>query len=239
MKFLVINRVHSMSYFNTKIEELILETESNIYDLEKMIFSGHYNFLGKDFKVLSKQSVVILYSFWEGFVQDIFNIFFKEVDGSIDTYFELNNDFMVSQIEKKFRQFENYPKNNKNKIKFHESYFKFSIETKHNIEFNVDSKNNVGLEVLNNLLEMHGIKTIEEHWKNKGYSHPNLTVKQLLDKILFIRNNTAHGNKIMTDVIIKQTEFDQYKRLIIDLIHELGNLFIECINNKTYLKSSQ
>lgn len=228
-----------MSYFNTKIEELILETESNIYDLEKMIFSGHYNFLGKDFKVLSKQSVVILYSFWEGFVQDIFNIFFKEVDGSIDTYFELNNDFMVSQIEKKFRQFENYPKNNKNKIKFHESYFKFSIETKHNIEFNVDSKNNVGLEVLNNLLEMHGIKTIEEHWKNKGYSHPNLTVKQLLDKILFIRNNTAHGNKIMTDVIIKQTEFDQYKRLIIDLIHELGNLFIECINNKTYLKSSQ
>lgn len=239
MKFLVINRVHSMSYFNTKIEELILETESNIYDLEKMIFSGHYNFLGKDFKVLSKQSVVILYSFWEGFVQDIFNIFFKEVDGSINTYFELNNDFMVSQIEKKFRQFENYPKNNKNKIKFHESYFKFSIETKHNIEFNVDSKNNVGLEVLNNLLEMHGIKTIEEHWKNKGYSHPNLTVKQLLDKILFIRNNTAHGNKIMTDVIIKQTEFDQYKRLIIDLIHELGNLFIECINNKTYLKSSQ
>lgn len=228
-----------MSDFDTQIEELISETESNIYDLEKMIFSGHYSFLDKDFKVLSKQSVVILYSFWEGFVQDIFNIFFKEVDRSINTYFELNNDFMVSQIERNFRQFENYPKNNKKKIEFHESYFKFSIETKHDIKFNIDSKNNVGLEVLNSLLEMHGIEIIQNHWKEKGYSHPNLTVKQLLDKILFIRNNTAHGNKIMTDVIIEQAEFDQYKRLIIDLMHELGKLFIECIRNKTYLKSTQ
>ncbi|MDO4894022.1 MAE_28990/MAE_18760 family HEPN-like nuclease [Moraxella sp.] len=227
-----------MSYFNTKIEELILETESNIYDLEKMIFSGHYNFLNKDFKILSKQSVVILYSFWEGFIQDAFNIFLKEVDGSINTYFELNNNFMVYQIEKKFPQFEHYPQNNKKKFQFHESYFGLLVEKKHNIQFNVDLKNNVGLEVLNNLLEVHGITIIKEHWKEKGYSHPNLTVKQLLNKILYIRNNTAHGNKVMTNVIIEQVEFEQYKRLIIDLMHELGKLFIECINNKNYLKSS-
>lgn len=42
----------------------------------------------------------------------------------------------------------------------------------------------------------------------------------------------------MTDVIIQQAEFDQYKRLIIDLMHELGKLFIECMNKKAYLKST-
>lgn len=228
-----------MNYFDMQVEELISETESNIYDLEKMIFSGHYNFLDKDFKILSKQSVVVLYSFWEGFVQDIFDIFLKEVGKLTNSYFELNDDFMVSQIEKRFPQFKNYPENNKGKISFHKDYFQLLIQQKHDIKLKVDLKNNVGLEVLNNLLKIHGIKAIDEYWEEKGYSHPNLTVKQLLNKILHIRNNTAHGNKIMTDVIIEQEEFEQYKRLIIDLMHELGKLFIQCINSKTYLKSTQ
>lgn len=228
-----------MSLFDTQIEELVFETERNISDLEKMIFTGHYNFLDRDFKILSKQSVVILYSLWEGFVQDIFNIFLKEVDNSIHQYFELKDSFMVSQIEKSFPQFKNYPEKNKQKSVFHELYFQSLIGTKHNIKFNVDLKNNVGLEVLNHQLETHGIKVIKEYWEEKGYTHPNLTVKQLLNKILYIRNNTAHGNKIMTDVIITQAEFEQYKSLVIDLIRELGKLFIECIDNKTYLKSNQ
>lgn len=54
---------------------LIEETEGNIYDLEKMIFTGRYTFLKKDFQILSKQSIVILYSLWEGFVQEAFTIF--------------------------------------------------------------------------------------------------------------------------------------------------------------------
>lgn len=228
-----------MNYFDMQVEELISETESNIYDLEKMIFSGHYNFLDKDFKILSKQSVVILYSFWEGFVQDIFDIFLKEVGKSTNSYFELNDDFMVSQIEKNFPQFKDYPEKIGGKISFHKAYHQLLIQPKHEIKLNVNLKNNVGLEILNNLLKMHGIKGIKDPWEEKGYSHPNPTVKQLLDKILYIRNNTAHGNKIMTEVIIKQADFDQYKKLIINLMHELGKLFTQCINNKTYLKSNQ
>lgn len=228
-----------MQSFNSKIEGLISETESGIYDIEKMIFTGRYGFLPKDFKVLSKQSIVMLYSLWEGFVQEIFALFLQEVDRSVNSYFELTDSFMVSQIEKNFSQFNQYPKDDSAKIFFHTQYFNQITYKKHTIKDQVNLKNNVGLGVLNNLLKIHGIKEISPYWKEKGYAHKNCNVKDLLDKLLDRRNNTAHGNKIMTNVIIEQAEFDQYKKLIIDLIYELGNLFIECINNKTYLKSSQ
>lgn len=228
-----------MNGFNQSILELISETESSIYDLEKMIFTGRYNFLPKDFKVLSKQSIVILYSLWEGFVQEIFTLFLQEVDRSVNSYFELTDSFMVSQIEKNFKQFNNYPQKLNGRYNFHRMYFEEITKSKHKFELKVDVKNNVELDIVNSLLYMHGANTIPTHWDEKGYAHPNPTVKDLLKDLLYIRNNTAHGNKIMTDVAISQTDFEQYKNLILDLMYEVGRLLSECINNKTYLKSNQ
>lgn len=225
--------------FEQKVWELVSETESNIYDLERMIFTGRYVFLEKDFQILSKQSVVMLYSLWEGFIQEIFTLFLREVDKTTSSYFELKDSFMVSQIEKNFSQFNQYPRDDSAKIFFHTQYFNQITYKKHTIKDQVNLKNNVGLSVLNNLLKIHGIKEIPSYWKDKGYAHKNFNVKDLLDKLLDRRNNTAHGNKIMTNVVIEQAEFDQYKKLIIDLMYELGELFIECINNKIYLKSNQ
>lgn len=163
--------------FNKQIDELISETENNIYHLEKIIFTRRYNFLEKDFKVLSKQSIVILYSLWEGFVQEIFTLFLQEVDKSINSYFELKDSFMIYQIEKNFKQFNEYPKKLNKKRKFHEDYFQSITKSKHQLTYKIDLKNNVGLEILNELLDIHGINTISVYWKDKGYIHPQPSVK--------------------------------------------------------------
>lgn len=222
--------------FNEQILELISETEGNIYDLERMIFTNRYKFLEKDFKILSKQSIVILYSLWEGFVQEIFRLFLEEINRLTSSYFELKDSFMVSQIEKNFKQFNEYPQDLNKKKNFHKKYFDMITQPKHELKFQVDVKNNVGLEVLNNLLDIHGIGRIPEHWVDKGYAHPNPNVKDLLDKFLDIRNNTAHGNAIMTDIIISHSEFEKYKNLIICLMREIGRLLMECTRNRHYLK---
>lgn len=227
-----------MSHFDTQIEELMSETESNIYGLEKMIFSGRYRFLAKDFTILSKQSLVILYSLWEGFVQEAFSLFLREVENSTTSYFDLKESFMISQIEKNFKQFNEYPQKLKGKVHFHTTYFQEIIQPKHPIKTVVDLKNNVGLKILNELLDIHGAEKINKYWEEKEYNHPNPNIEDLLNDLLDIRNNTAHGNNIRTDVIINQTEFEKYKKLIIDLIYEVGRLLSECINNKTYLKSN-
>lgn len=223
-----------MSEFDKKVEELISETESNIYDLEKMIFTGRYSFIEKDFRVLSKQSIVILYSLWEGYVQEIFTLFLKEVDKSTTSYFDLKESFMISQIEKNFKQFNEYPQKLNGKVIFHKAYFKTVTQPNHSLLSQIDTKNNVGLDVLNELLDIHGMKKIAEHWKEKGYTHPNPTVKSILADLLHIRNNTAHGNRIVTNVTINQSDFQKYKNLILDLIYEVGNLVTECIIQKTY-----
>lgn len=227
-----------MNSFNQSILELISETESSIYDLEKMIFTGRYNFLPKDFKVLSKQSIVILYSLWEGFIQEIFTLFLQEVDKSVNSYFELTDSFMVSQIEKSFKQFNNYPQKLNSKSNFHKIYFEEITKSKHKFELQVDVKNNVELDIVNGLLDIHGANTIPIYWDEKGYTYPNPNVKDLLRDLLYIRNNTAHGNRITTDVTISQADFERYKNLILDLIYEVGRLLSECIQNKTYLKSN-
>lgn len=145
---------------------------------------------------------------------------------------------MISQIEKNYKQFNNYPQNLNNKCRFHRVYFEEITEPKHKIELQIDVKNNVGFDVINELLNMHGANLIPNYWVEKGYTHPNLSVKDLLKNFLYIRNNTAHGNKIMTDVTINQADFEQYKNLILNLIYEVGRLLSECIHHKTYLKSN-
>lgn len=72
-----------MNDYKTELDDLVSETESNIYNVEKLIYTNRYNFLPQDFKLISKQSLVILYSLWEGFVQESFQIFLKEVDANI------------------------------------------------------------------------------------------------------------------------------------------------------------
>ena len=87
-----------MNDYKTKLYDLVSETESNIYNIEKLIYTSRYNFLPQDFKVISKQSIVILYSLWEGFVQEAFQIFLEEVNANVNSLYQLNEDFMLSQI---------------------------------------------------------------------------------------------------------------------------------------------
>lgn len=223
------------SLFNRKIYSLISETESNIYDIEKIIFTHRYKYSEKDFSILSKQSIVMLYSLWEGFIQEVFGLFLEEVNKHIDTIFELCDEFMLSQIEYTFPQFFSYPQNLDKKVKFHKSLNEFQLLEKHELRINVNCKNNVELSVLNDLLVSHGMAYIPDNWKS--YSRPNNNVKDILKSFLKFRNNQAHGNKIMTEVIMTHKEYEVYKNLIIDLIYEVGKKIMDSIFTKNYLKA--
>ncbi len=128
------------SLFNREIYSLISETESNIYDIEKIIFTHRYCYLDKDFTILSKQSIVMLYSLWEGFIQEVFTIFLEEVNKNINTIFELCDDFMISQIEYNFPQLFNYPQNIDKKVKFHKAMNEFQLDKKHKLKPNINCK---------------------------------------------------------------------------------------------------
>lgn len=147
-----------MNDYKTELDDLVSETESNIYNVERLIYTNRYNFLPQDFKLISKQSLVILYSLWEGFVQESFHIFLKEVDANINSLYQLNESFMLSQIEIIFKQFQNYPSKEVSKMKFHRRLNEFALENNHQLSTIVNCKNNVEIDVLNNLFNTYGME---------------------------------------------------------------------------------
>ena len=183
---------------------------------------------------MSKQSIVILYSLWEGFVQEVFQIFLKEVNANVNSLYQLNEDFMLSQVENSFKQFQNYPSKEESRKKFHKRLNEFLLEDNHELNTVVNCKNNVEIDVLNNLFKTYGMEAIPYKWKE--YSHPNNDLKQVMKDFLHYRNNQAHGNRITADVVIEHSEFEIYKNVVIDLLHETSRKLEECLNNRTYLK---
>ena len=125
-----------MLSINNKINELVDETTSNIYDIERLIYTGRYQFIDKDFNLLSKYSLVMLYSLWEGFIQDLFRMYLEEINTKISLIYELNEKFMLWQIEEKFKQFNEYPEKEKGKINFQLNLKDFVTQTNHELNTN-------------------------------------------------------------------------------------------------------
>lgn len=223
-----------MNDYKVKFYDLVSETESNIYNIEKLIYTGRYSFLPRDFKVMSKQSIVILYSLWEGFVQEVFQIFLKEVNANVNSLYQLNEDFMLSQVEDSFKQFQNYPSKEESRKKFHKRLNEFLLEENHELNTVVNCKNNVEIDVLNKLFKTYGMEAIPYKWKQ--YSYPNNDLKQVMKDFLHYRNNQAHGNRVTADVVIEHSEFEIYKNVVIDLLYETSRKLEECLSSKTYLK---
>ena len=169
-----------MNDYKIELHDLVSETESNIYNIEKLIYTSRYSFLPQDFKVMSKQSIVILYSLWEGFVQEVFQIFLKEVNANVNSLYQLSEDFMLSQVENSFKQFQNYPSKEESRKKFHKRLNEFLLEDNHELNTVVNCKNNVEIDVLNNLFKTYGMEAIPYKWKE--YSHPNNDLKQVMKK---------------------------------------------------------
>lgn len=223
-----------MNDYKTELDDLVSETESNIYNVEKLIYTNRYNFLPQDFKLISKQSLVILYSLWEGFVQESFQIFLKEVDANVNSLYQLNEIFMLSQIEVIFKQFQNYPSKEVSRMKFHRRLNEFALENNHQLSTIVNCKNNVEIDVLNSLFNTYGMESIPHNWGD--YCYPNNNLKTVLKDFLHYRNNQAHGNRITANVVIEHNEFVTYKKLVIDLLFEVSRKLEKCLIEKTYLK---
>lgn len=223
-----------MAIINKKINELVDETASNIYDIERIIYTGRYQFIDKDFSLLSKYSLVMLYSLWEGFIQDLFRLYLEEINTKISLIYELNERFMLWQIEEKFKQFNEYPAKEKGKINFQLNLKDFVTQTNHELNTNINCQNNLGFEILNKILVTFNIDVIPEHLF--PYKYPNRTVKKFLEDLLFHRNNQAHGNNQMANVTISQSQFIEYKDFIVNMLYEVSFRVLDNLDKQKYLK---
>lgn len=221
--------------FERNIEIDIDERKIVLSEIERALFTQRYNLSRKHYDILSIQSISMIYSIWEGFVQKSLNEYIDFINNSNILKHDLSDELYVHHVESSFKQFREYPDKYNRKVTFLRNLNQFFNESITKLNISVDTKSNVGFEVLNSLLKIFCIEQFQEHWRN--YTHPNPTLKETMFYFLKYRNGVAHGGDISSEEKVTQQIFSKYRNLVVDLMCEIQLRMIESLKNQKYIKS--
>ena len=222
--------------FESEHWSLIEERQHVLNEIERVLFTKRYKLSKKHLDIFTVQSVAMIYSIWEGFIQQSFQLYIKYLNSLNIKFKEFSNEIIMFHMENTFKQLREYPDKSSKKIKYFESLEKHFLEEYHEIYSVIDTGSNVSFEVLNSLLEQFSLEKFPEYWDI--YTYPNANLKQTMSTFLRYRNGVAHGGDISSEEKVTQEVFNKYKLLVNNLMHEIHLKFIFAINNKVYLKQS-
>ncbi len=192
--------------------------------------TSRYNLLDYDKDLLLQHSIPMIYSIWEGFIQQTFQIYIRTLNKLELSFDTLCKPMIIFHLENKFKQFAEYPKKLDKKLLFFKQLNQFYHAEKININPIVNTESNVGFAILNKILAEFNLEKIQE------YPEPKYSLKDELDKFLLkIRNNIAHGQNSILVTTNDITRAAKLVTLLMDLVFErIKEGFI----NQTYLEST-
>jgi RiboL-PSP-HEPN len=226
-----------MHDFDVTLQEIIEERISVLFEIERAIFTNRYSLSSKHQDIFSTQSISMIYSIWEGFIQKSFNLYIDELNKASIDFHDFCDEIVIYHMEDFFKQFKEYPENNNKKVKFFSSLKVFHTSSNCSISRVVNTESNVGFNVLNKLLKSFALEKFPEHWKD--YAHPNPNLKDSLKLFLRLRNAVSHGGDLTSDDKIDQKVYDRFKRLVIALMYEIRLKMLSGLEHKTFLKLQQ
>jgi RiboL-PSP-HEPN len=223
--------------FSTVLQETIEERVSILFEIERAIFTKRYSLSSRHREIFSTQSVSMLYSVWEGFVQTSFNLYIDEINRLNLKVFDLCDPVVIHHMENSFKQFKAYPENPGKKAKFFRSLQEFHVYESENCSLPriINTESNVGFSVLNRLLETFSLEKFTEYWKE--YKHPQPNLKDSMDLLLKLRNSVAHGGDLAPEHKVDQVLYGRFKNLVIDLMYEIREKMLDGIRRKTFILS--
>lgn len=176
---------------------------------------GHKNFL-------IRYSVPIIYSLWEGFVRNTFEIYVREINSLKLNYKELSINVLSHAISSEDKLNLRNPRMSfKSEIEFVE-YLNNYISVPISISSKLPTNSNVNFEVINNLLLRFNLEELPA----KGF-------KSKLNKLLRFRNSVSHGDN---SIPVKPKDIEEFCETINDLMSEIFERIEKGHENKTYKK---
>lgn len=220
--------------FENEHLSMIEQYENSSLEIERILFTKRYQLSKKHYSLLAVQSISILYSYWEGYVQRSFQLYIDYINSLHIDFFQLSDELVAFHMENRFKEFKEYPKKLSKKIAFFDKLQEHYSEDHHDIVRFVDTESNVGFSVLNRLLSRFTLTTFPEHWGN--YTYPNTNLKDMLNTFLRYRNGVAHGGDISAEEKVTQDVYAKYRMLVNDLMYSMHDKFLEGIQNRTYMR---
>lgn len=213
-----------------------------------------YNFNEEDRAFFYAQAIPMIYAVWEGFTKKCFdayitalNILKLKASETIDTIVQFQLEYAPMLIQ-------NYPENNKKKPDYYEKLRLFFTKDEINLPILTDTKDNVGFNIINNLLETFGllklqeqrrIENIPEHIADRFFPHIKhislypieieMSNSSKHTGLLRLRNGITHGNPT-EGVIIDDLYVDRFVFLVEFLMDEVFEKIKEGYEAQTYLK---
>lgn len=218
--------------FSNEIMILIDERDTVLFEIERSVFTKRYNLSKKHFEILSIQTIPMIYSIWEGSVQKMFQLYISYLNGLSIEISSFNDGIHSFHMLNTYKQFNKFPKKVHLKSAFFNTLENHYKSTNTELYPIVNTESNVGLKVLNKLLETFGLEIFLERWDT--YNHPNKTLKEMLNDFLRYRNGISHGGDISSEEKVTQNIYTKYRKLIIDLMYEIHNKMIDGIERETY-----
>lgn len=220
--------------FDNELINIIEQREGVLFEIERVLFTQRYKISKKHLDIFTVQSVTMIYSIWEGFIQQAFQLYIRYLNSLNLEFYKFSNDIITFHMENTFKQLKNYPSKNSGKIKYFENLKMHFLEEYHEIYQVIDTESNVSFEVLNKILGGFSLEPFPEHWDKYTYPNPNL--KETMKTFLRYRNGVAHGGDISSEEKVTKEIFNRYKILVSDLMYEVHSKILKGIENKTYLQ---
>jgi hypothetical protein len=224
----------AMHNFDTTLQEIIEERVSVLFEIERAIFTKRYSLSSKHQDIFSTQSISMVYSVWESYIQKSFNFYIDELNKIDVDFYDFCDEIVVHHMENSFKQFKEYPTKDTKKVKFFGLLREFHTDSRCSISRVVNTESNVGFNVLNKLLKSFALEQFPEHWKD--YTHPNPNLKESLDLFLRLRNAVAHGGDLVSEDKIDQKVYGRFKKLVTDLMYEIRLKMLDGLKDKKFLK---
>ena len=180
------------------------------------------NCTDKQVEIIEKYSVVAIYSLWEGFVVESFNIYIRKLNSLKLTCDKLNLNIIIHDIDIKYN-LANERKHFEKKREFVSKLYGYAkspvvITTK------IPTKSNVNCKVINEILDSFYLEKLpEKEFKGK------------LNKLLLVRNKVAHGEH---SIPVTKDMIQEFTSTVIGAMHEVTSSIVNGLVNRTYLRKS-
>jgi hypothetical protein len=151
--------------------------------------------LAQDKHLFLAYSIPIVYSIWEGFVKEAFQIYVRELNKLNLSIDEICDQIFIYHMESRFSQLKNnYPQDFKKKARLFSKLQIFYTAGRFDIHPEINTESNIDFKVMNRILEEFNLNTIPEHINSgDGYSFKD----NLNNFLLKNRNAAAHGDRSM------------------------------------------
>lgn len=179
-----------------------------------------YSFSSQQSAVLKKHTIPIIYSLWEGFVVESFNIYTREINALKLSKDQICINILVHALDQKCALKQGRP-DFEEQIKLIQDLTTY-LDSEIDLSVKIPTESNVNRRVINNILRRYNLAQLPE----KPY-------QKWLDRLLFFRNKLSHGESSLP---IDQPLIDEMSMIVISCMHIVTEKIVEGYRSQSYLR---